>query len=212
MLFKDRQLAGKKLAKVLKEKNYENPIIFGLARGGVIIASEIAKELNATLDVLVVRKLGVPMQPEVGFGAIAPGGMIILDNDIINAVNITEREIDLIRAREEVELSRRIKKYREDRPFLEINNRTVIIADDGIATGITVKVAIRYVRTFNPSKVIIAVPVCSSEAKYTIGLEATEFLCLYEPPFFNGVGQFYENFEQVSDEEVINKLAIYNLQ
>jgi putative phosphoribosyl transferase len=212
MLFKDRQLAGKKLAKVLKEKNYENPIIFGLARGGVIIASEIAKELNATLDVLVVRKLGVPMQPEVGFGAIAPGGILILDNDIIDAVNISEREIDLIRAREEIELSRRIKKYRKDRPFPKINNRTVIIADDGIATGITTKVAIRYVRTFNPSKVIIAVPVCSSEAKYTIGLEATEVLCLYEPPFFNGVGQFYENFEQVSDEEVINKLVINNFQ
>lgn len=210
-MFEDRYEAGKRLAEALEKYRDDNPIILALPRGGVPVAYEVAKKLQAQLCVVVVRKLGLPTHPEVGFGAIAPEGVVVYNEQLIDTIELSEREIEFVKTKEEVELSKRLKLFNRHCGLDCINNRTVIIVDDGMATGVTNQVAIRYIKTFNPSKVILAVPVGPRDTIQELGLEADEIICLYIPEHFTAVGQWYRNFEQVSLDEVGSLLDRANI-
>lgn len=208
MLYKDRFDAGHKLAEKLIKYKDENPIIIALPRGGVVIGYEAAKMLNAPMDIIVTRKIGAPFQPEFGIGAIAPNGIKILDTETVRFLGISEAEIEKIIEQETIEMNRRIKLYRENLPELHLSKKTVIIVDDGLATGVTARAAILAIKQMNPEKVILAVPVSPPDTAEKFRREVDEFICLNEPPDFYAIGAYYENFEQVSDEEVINLLRI----
>lgn len=215
MLYKDRSDAGLQLAEKLRKYTDEKPIILALPRGGVILGYEVAKALKAPLDVVVPRKIGAPFHPEFGVGAIAPHGICILNSQTINLLRISESEIDEIIELETLEMNRRIKLYRKDLPPLDLNGKTVIVVDDGIATGVSTKAAIMSIKTMNPKKIILAVPVCPPETAAKFREEVDEFLCLEEPPDFYAVSVYYNNFEQISDAEVITlleKARIENMQ
>lgn len=206
MVFKDREEAGRRLAERLQELRRENPIVLGLPRGGVPVAYEVARALKAPLDVTIARKLGAPGQPELGMGAIAPGGVRVLNEEAIRMLGIREAEIDAIAAEEEQELDRRLRRFRGDRPAPEIRERTVILVDDGLATGVTAKAAIRAVRKEGPRRIIFAVPVCASDTAQALAQEVDDLLCLESPPYFGAVGLWYQNFNQTSDDEVLTLL------
>jgi putative phosphoribosyl transferase len=203
MIFRDRTSAGKLLAAELATKNYPNPHIFALVRGGVPIGYEVAKKLKAPLDVVVVRKLGLPSFPELGFGAIAPNGIIEIDKMIVERYRLHVDDIENVRDKEEREMERRMQKY--GAKFLDsLKAQTVILVDDGIATGITMLVAVKYLREFNPKKVVVAVPVCPDTIQSQFRGVADEYICLRFEEYFGAVGEFYENFSQVTDEEVLS--------
>lgn len=206
MVFKDREEAGRRLAERLQELRRENPIVLGLPRGGVPVAYEVARALKAPLDVTIARKLGAPGQPELGMGAIAPGGVRVLNEEAIRMLGIREAEIDAIAAEEEQELDRRLRRFRGDRPAPEIRERTVILVDDGLATGVTAKAAIRAVRKEGPRRIIFAVPVCASDTAQALAQEVDDLLCLESPPYFGAVGLWYQDFNQTSDDEVLTLL------
>lgn len=209
MYFRDRQDAGQQLAARIKEYKFKDPIVLGLARGGVPVAYEIAKALQAPLDVLVVRKLGVPWNPELAMGAVAPGAQV-LNEELIKQLGISHFELDtLIRLKEE-EVNQRIHLYRGDRPYLELKNKTVILVDDGLATGSTMKVAVHAVRSLQADKIMVAVPVGPPDTVYELKSLADEVICLYEPYGFMAVGGYYLSFSQTSDEEVIRLLDNMN--
>lgn len=206
MLYKDRHDAGVQLAeKLLKYKN-ENPFIVALPRGGVVLGYEIAKVLNAPLDIIVARKIGAPPQPELGVGAIAPNNVRLLNLGLIQTLNISEHTLEQIIEEETAEMNRRIKLYRGKLPQPDLSDKTVIIVDDGIATGISDKAAILAVKKKNPKKIVLAVPVCPSNTADKFRKYVDDFLCLNEQINFYAVGVYYENFDQVSDEEVVNLL------
>lgn len=206
MFYKDRQDAGIQLAEELLKYKEENPIILALPRGGVVLGFEIAKKLKAKLDIVVTRKIGAPFNPEFGVGAIAPNGIRILDANAIRILGNSDYQIEQTIERETIEMNRRIQLYRKDLAHIDIENKTVIIVDDGIATGVTTEAAVKSVKTMNPKKVILAVPVCSPSAVSKFQKEVDEFLCLHMPPDFYAVGAYYDDFDQVSDEEVIDLL------
>lgn len=210
MLYKDRYDAGQQLAEKLLKYKEENPIILALPRGGVVLGYEIAKKLNAPLDIIVARKIGAPLQPELGVGAIAPKGVRILNNELIRTLGISELQIEQIIEKETIEMNRRIELYRGELPQLDLDGKTVIIVDDGIATGISDKAAILSVKHFFPKKIILAVPICPPYAAEKFRQYVDEFLCLIQPSDFYAVGAYYENFEQTSDEEVIDLLKKAN--
>ena len=201
MIFKNRASAGKLLGAELTYKNYVNPHIFALVRGGVPVAAEVAKLLRSPLDVVVVRKLGLPSFPELGFGALAPDGTHEIDKTIIQRYRLHVDEIDAVRDAEKSELDRRMKVYGVREPE-SLTGQTAILVDDGIATGITMLVAIKYLRKFKPDKIVVAVPVCPDTAESQFYGVADEFVSLDFEDDFGAVGQFYEQFPQVSDEEV----------
>lgn len=205
MLYKDRYDAGRQLAEKLLQYKDENPVIVALPRGGVVVGYEIAKMLNAPLDVIVARKLGAPFQPELGIGALAPQGIRILNTGLIRTLGISESQIKQIIEEETAEMNRRIELYRGGLPPLDLYEKTVIIVDDGIATGITDKAAVLSLPQLEPKKIILAVPVCPPETAEKFK-EVDEFICLAQPPDFYAVGEYYENFEQVSDKDVIKLL------
>lgn len=209
-MYRDRSEAGKKLAARLLKYQGQNPLILVLPRGGVPVGFEIAKRLNAPLDVLVVRKLGAPAQPEYGIGAIAPGKVRILDQAAIESLGITDQEIGKIEKKEERELERRIRNYRGTNTIPNFNNKTIILVDDGSATGITAKSAIKSILKQHPLKLIIALPVCAQGAALEIrsGVRPMkdEVICLFVPEEFRAVGLWYQDFTQVSDEEVVKLL------
>lgn len=205
MLYKDRHDAGRQLAKKLLKYKDENPLILALPRGGVVVGYEIAKMLNAPLDVIVARKIGAPSQPELGIGAIAPNGIRILNGELIRTLGISESQIKEIIEKETMEMNRRTELYRGKLSPPDLFEKTVIIVDDGIATGISDKAAVLSLPQLEPQKIVLAVPVCPPDAVNKFG-EVDEFICLAQPPDFYAVGAHYENFEQVSDEEVINLL------
>ena len=209
MVFKDRTDAGCKLAEKLVEYRDQNPIVLALPRGGVPIGYEISKRLNAPLDVLVVRKLGAPLHPEFGIGAIAPG-VKILDKEVIENLGISEDDIARIEKKEREELNRRIKEYRGSATVLDIKNKTVILVDDGLATGVTAKAAIKAILNQHPQKLIVAMPVCASDAiegiRSLVRPLKDKVIYLSTPHDFSSVGIWYETFDQVSDLEVINLL------
>ncbi len=188
------QLAARPLLK--------NPIVLALPRGGVPVGFEVARTLAAPLDVVVVRKLGVPWQPELAMGAIASRGVRILDEKLIFQQGIPSEEIERIAAREAQEVERRELLYRGNRPALDLRNRPVILVDDGLATGSTMLAAVKCVKSLQPSAVIVAVPVASRQACVLIRDEADDCVCLATPTPFMAVGEWYQDFRQTSDAEV----------
>lgn len=209
MLFKDRPEAGRKLAERLAVWPAKGVVVLALPRGGVPVGFEVARKLRAPLSVLVVRKIGAPGNPEFGVGAIAEGAAEILDRGAIEGLGLSEKEIAPVMAKEEIELERRVKKYRGKRLLPKLAGQTVILVDDGLATGISALAAVQAILKQKPKKLVVAAPVCSPEAAEAVRgvLRPTdEFVCLSTPGSFSAVGQWYQNFGQVSDEEVVNYL------
>lgn len=204
--FADRPDAGRRLAKRLAPLAGEAPIVVALPRGGVPVAQEVAAALGAPLEVLVVRKLGAPHNQEYGIGAIAEGGTRVIDPEAIAVLGIDEGALDSIVEREAAELSRRVAAYRGGKPPRSLEGRTAIVVDDGVATGVTVTAALRAVRRQGPRRTILAVPVCPPESALRLRGEADEVVCLRTPALLYGVGQWYRDFSQVSDEEVVSAL------
>ncbi|MBZ5644891.1 MAG: phosphoribosyltransferase [Acidobacteriia bacterium] len=203
MIFANRTEAGQKLALRLKQyANRDDVIVLGAPRGGVPIAFEIAAELRAPLDVFMLRKLGVPGREEFAFGAIASGGVRILDRDTVEGLGLTKAVIERVTATEEQELDRRERAYRGGRSPLDVAGRIVILVDDGIATGASMRAAIRALRQMNPARIVIAVPVAPADTCNRLQSQVDELVCLEMPEPFFGVGQFYDDFSQVSDDEV----------
>jgi predicted phosphoribosyltransferase len=207
-VFEDRADAGRALAKALGRKRGEaGAIVLALPRGGVPVAFEVAKELGLPLDVLVVRKLGLPWQPELAMGAIASGGAVVLNEDVLRLAGPSEAALEQVRRQELVELERREKQYRGARPPLDMKGRTGILVDDGLATGATMEAAVRALRTLGAKRVVVAVPVASPDARDRIAAVADEVICLSAPMLFSAVGQWYRDFGQTSDAEVSELLA-----
>ncbi len=205
--FQDRVDAGRLLAAELATRKFPaETVVLALPRGGLPVAFEVADALKAPMDVVVVRKLGVPWQPELAMGALA-GQTRVLDHEIIRDLRISDEEVEAIVARETAELDRRERLFRRGRPALNLKGRTVILVDDGVATGSTMLAAARHVRSLHPEKLILAVPVCSSQASSTLKREADELICLAMPEPFFAVGEWYTEFQQVTDAEVQEMLA-----
>lgn len=201
--YQDRQVAGKALAEVLKKyENHNNVIVLGLPRGGVPVAAEVAKRLNAPLDVFIVRKLGVPGHEELAMGAIATGQVIEFNDDILQDLHITKSTVDQVIASEKEELIRREILYRGNRAFPDLKDKIVILVDDGIATGATIRAALKALRKFQPNKIIAAVPVAEKTICQKLSKIADEVVCPLQPTFFYAVGAWYDNFEQTTDNEV----------
>lgn len=202
-VFEDRRAAGRSLVPELQRCDLDNPIILGLPRGGVPLAYEIAVALRAPLDTIVVRKLGVPSQPELAFGAIASGGVRVINSDVVETVfGLDDETIEQIAGREMQELRRREQAYRLDRPYPELAGKDVVLVDDGLATGATMRAAAEAVKTKSPSSVIVAVPVGSTSAVAKVAALVDRVICLETPASFYAVGQFYADFRQTSDEDV----------
>jgi predicted phosphoribosyltransferase len=202
--FKDRTEAGRFLAHKLEEyTNNPNVVVLALPRGGVPVAYEVAQTLKAPLDVFVVRKLGVPGYEELAMGAIASGGIRVLNSRVVDYLDISDQTIETVAARERRELERRERLYRGARSAVDVRGRTVIIVDDGMATGSTMRAAVRALRQQNPEKIIVAVPVGARETCESFANEVdTMCVCAITPEPFDGVGLWYRDFEQTSDEEV----------
>ena len=206
--FPNRTEAGRLLAeKLLKYAGRADVIVLGLPRGGVPVAYEVAKRLGAPLDVFIVRKLGVPGFEELAAGAIASGGVRVLNKDVFRALPNAEETIELITATETAELERREQEYRDGRPAPELRDRVVILVDDGLATGATMRAAVKALRQRDVAKIVVAVPVGPPDTCREVENEADETVCLSMPDFFQAVGQYYEDFSQTSDEEVRELLA-----
>lgn len=206
-IFRDRQDAGRRLAVLLEKYRDRNPIVLGLPRGGVPVAFEVARELNAPLDVIVARKIGAPMQPELGIGAIAQGDVMILDHDTIRHLGLSRDDIARSAQIEISEMRRRLEEYRGDIGLPDVSGRTVILVDDGLATGVTMIAALKAVRQGNPDRIVIAVPVCARETVSSIErMGGVDVVCASVPETFRAVGIWYRNFTQTSDAEVIELL------
>jgi putative phosphoribosyl transferase len=201
--FRDRAEAGRRLAeKLVAYAGHPNVLVLALPRGGVPVAFEVAQALEAPLDVFLVRKLGVPGHEELAMGAIASGGVSVLNEDVIQALNPPLRVIQAVAARELQELARRERAYRGERPALEVRGRTVILVDDGLATGSTMRAAVTALRRLGPARLIVAVPIAAPSACAELGLEADECICCITPDPFYAVGVWYEDFSQTTDAEV----------
>jgi predicted phosphoribosyltransferase len=209
--FTDRQEAGTILAEYLKDyANKSNVIILALPRGGVPVAYEIATALAIPLDIFIVRKLGVPGHEELAMGAIASGGIVIFNKALVNQLNLEQSSIDNVLQVEQKELLRRELLYRGDRPFPELLGKTIILVDDGIATGSTMFAAVKALRKHKPASIIIAVPVAARETCEEMNTLVDKIICPLQPINFYAVGLWYENFSQTSDHEVIELLEKSN--
>lgn len=201
--FKDRKEAGRILAdKLSKYTNHPNAVVLALPRGGVPVAYEVAQELGLPLDVLIVRKLGVPNHEELAMGAIASGGVRFLNRSVIESLRILPETLEEVERREALELMRREAIYRGNRSPIRVEGRIVILIDDGIATGSTMRVAIQLLRAQNAKKIIVATPAAPPSAKWEIEPLVDEFIAVVLPPDFYGVGQFYEDFAQMDDDTI----------
>ncbi len=206
-LYKDRVDAGKKLAKELsKYANRSDVLILALPRGGVPVAFEVAKELNVKMDVFIVRKLGVPGNEELAMGAISSDNIRVLNEDVVRSFQIPERVINMVAENELRELERRERAYRGDRPKPEISGSTVILIDDGLATGATMRAAATALKIKNPVKIVVAVPTGAPDTCELFRREVDEVICVATPEPFYGVGAWYGNFSQTTDEEVCDLL------
>jgi len=210
MQFHDREQAGRELAvrlRIEQEKGMlPDPLVLALPRGGVTVAQEVASALDAPLDVLVVRKIGVPYEEELGVGAIVGDDDPLYDEQFLDQLGLGDAELAPVVEREREELHRREDLYREGRPAPGLRGRTVIVVDDGLATGSTARAALRFVRRRGPARLVLAVPVGSPDAADRLRPEADEVLCLQRPPAFMAVGNFYEDFEQLTDDDVLRAL------
>src|SRR5947207_8456845 len=206
--FSNRAEAGRQLTEKLdKYAGRKDVIVLGLPRGGVPVAYEVAKRLRAPLDVFIVRKLGVPGFEELAAGAIASGGVRVLNEEVMRAIPYADEAIESVTERETVELERREQIYREGRPSPELRDRVVILVDDGLATGATMRAAVKALRQRGVAQIVVAVPVGPPDTCREIEQEADETICLSTPPFFQAVGQYYEDFSQTSDEDVRELLS-----
>jgi putative phosphoribosyl transferase len=203
MTFQDRSHAGRILAERLaRYAGVPGVIVCALPRGGVLVGAPVAEALRAPLDVVVVRKLGVPMQPELAMGAIGSGGVRVLAHDLIRQLGISSAEVEAVIAREQRELERREAIFRGNAPPPHLVGRTVILVDDGIATGATMAAAAEWVRAQHPSRLVIGVPVAPPRISMELNEKADEVVCVSRPEPFYATGQFYEDFHEVSDQEV----------
>lgn len=207
--FHDRNEAGRLLGEEVAKRlgAREDVIVLGLPRGGVPVAFAVARALHAPLDVFIVRKLGVPGHEELAMGAIATGGVRVLNDEVLGYIPIKPEMIDAVAAREQRELERREHAYRGSRPPLDVRGRTVVVVDDGLATGSTMRAAVRALRRMEPRAVIVAVPLGASSTCAEFRKEADEIICLRTPEPFQAVGLWYEDFDQTTDEEVHELLA-----
>lgn len=205
---KNRTEAGRLLAgKLTAYADRDDVIVLGLPRGGVPVAFEIATQLRAPLDVFVVRKLGVPWQEELAMGAIATGGVRVLNDEVVRAYRISDEEIASVEAREKAELERRELVYRGDRPAPDVRGRTVLLVDDGVATGTTVRAGLAALRELCPARIVVAVAVAPQSTYQELKAEADEVICLLAPETFYAISLWYERFTQTTDDEVRNLLA-----
>lgn len=202
-LFMDRRDAGMRLAKELSEyEGRSDVLILALPRGGAPVAYEVARHLKAPLDVFLVRKLGLPGHEELAMGAIASGGVKVLNEDVVRAMDLPERVVEGVAAREQQELERRERAYRGDQPPPEIEGRTVILVDDGLATGASMRAAVLGIKAQSPTSVVVAVPVAAPETCQEFEDEVDAVVCAVTPQPFYGVGYWYQDFSQTTDEEV----------
>jgi putative phosphoribosyl transferase len=209
--FHDRADAGRYLVERL-QKYAHNPetMVLGLPRGGVVVAFEVAQGLGLPLDIFLVRKLGVPGYEELAMGAIASGGVQVINQDVVRSIHISTTEIREIAEKEGQELLRRERVYRDDRPRLEVKDRSIILVDDGLATGATMRAAVVALRKQGPRKIVIAVPVASADTCDEFRVKVDDIICGITPAHFNAVGNWYDDFAQTSDEEVIQLLRQAN--
>ncbi len=208
MIYQNRKEAGQVLAtKLAAYANRQDVLVLGLPRGGVPVAYEVAQALHAPLDVFVVRKLGVPGHEELAMGAIATGDIRVLNEDVVRMLRIPESVINAVVAREQQELERREQLYRDDRPLPDVSGRTIILIDDGLATGATMRAAVKALRQEHPARIVVAVPVAAPTTCQEFTTEVDEIVCAATPEPFYGVGYWYEDFSQTSDKEVHDLLA-----
>ncbi len=202
-VFRNRQEAGRRLAAALEDyAGRDDVIVFGLPRGGVPVAAEVARELRAPLDVLVVRKLGAPGQEELAIGAIGEGGVRVLNTRLVESIGLTGSDIDRIAARELRELERRVKAYRGVHKGPDVEGKTVIVVDDGVATGATMRAGLQTLRAMGAERIVAAAPVGAQDSVALLERDADEVVVLEAPPWFQAVGQWYEDFGQTTDDEV----------
>lgn len=201
--FRDRTDAGERLAaKLSAYANRPDVVVLGLPRGGVPVAYEVASALNVPLDVIIVRKLGVPGEEELAMGAIALGGVRVLNSDVVRMLGLSDATINAVAAREQRELTRREHLYRGERPLPELRGRMVMLVDDGIATGATMRAAIAAVRQQQPTHIVVAVPVAASSTCVALRAEGNEVVCVQEPDMLFAIGLWYEEFPQTADGEI----------
>ncbi|MFI6575736.1 phosphoribosyltransferase [Nocardiopsis sp. NPDC050513] len=206
-VFHDRVDAGRRLAGLLRERlgasGDEDVVVLGLPRGGVPVAFEVARRLHAPLDVIVIRKLGVPHQPELAMGAIGEGGVRVVNDQIVRATGVSAPALESVRRREQAELDARVERFRGGRTRVPVTGRTVVVVDDGVATGATARAACQVARAQGADRVVLAVPVGSPDSVAGLRRVADEVVCLQEPEFFQAVGEWYEEFSQTPDREVV---------
>jgi putative phosphoribosyl transferase len=204
--FEDRRDAGRKLAAKLSRFRGGGCVVFGLPRGGVPVGYEISRSLGAPLDVFVSRKLGAPGQPEFGIGAVAAGGVRVLNTDVIRRLGIPDEYVERITAQEIAEVNRRLRFFRGGRPEMEVGGRTAILVDDGLATGVTAHAAVEALKLRKPGRLILAAPVCAAQTAEPFASKVDELLCLASPSDLGAIGLWYKNFDQTTDEEVVQLL------
>ncbi len=202
MRFRDRRDAGRQLARALTALEGENPVVLALPRGGVPVGAEVARHLHAPLDVLVVRKIGLPSQPELGVGAVGEGGVSVFNDRLLDDLGLVASDLAEVTRREVREVHRRVERYRGDRPAASVTGRTVVLVDDGVATGFTVRAAIEFLRRQGAARILVAVPVGGRRAIAELSGLADQVVCLHAPGRSSGIGEFYDDFGQLSDAEV----------
>jgi predicted phosphoribosyltransferase len=214
MSFENRVDAGRKLAKALSDYKRQQPVILALPRGGVLVAAEIAAAFNAPLDLVLVRKIGVPFQPELAMGAVVDGGtpIIVRNDDVIETAQIDEATFEAVCQKELAEIERRRQRYLGDRERAEISAHIAIVVDDGIATGATTRAALRATRLRNPSKLVLAVPVAPTQSLADLRKEVDDIVCLEDHRIFGAIGAYYADFTQVSDETVVEVLKRFSVK
>ncbi len=208
-MFLDRIDAGKKLADMLFDYKGKDAMVLAIPRGGVVVADKVARRIGADLDLVIPRKIGSPSDPEFAIGAVGPDRSFVLNKEVVKELGVTKDYIEKIVRIESIEIDRRMKKYRGSLKFPDVKGRIVIVVDDGIATGYTMKVVVDFLKKLKPKKIVVAVPVAPPEAVEQLEKEVDELICIETPPFFYAIGAHYKNFPQVSDEEVIKILKKY---